>query len=189
MRRLAGVLLHMDPRDADPALAAVGELDVEVTAHADRQVVLADLVVLRHVRIEVVLPVEQRARSDLAVQRQPDLDGVLDGLLVRHGQGARVTEADRAHIGVGLGPELIEAAAEHLRGSGQLDVALQPDHGLELLGHLGGNDTGRTRCMTKCPRAHSAGLDTMGEWLVSAPSPLAFGPWKRPGAVARLRPL
>src|SRR5262249_15956667 len=65
VRRLAGVLLHVYPRDADPPRGAVAELDVQMAADADRQVVLADLIVLRHVRIEVVLPVEQRVRRDL----------------------------------------------------------------------------------------------------------------------------
>ncbi len=63
VRGLARVLLHVDARDADrPSLAV--DLDLEPPADAHGKVVLADLVVLRHVGIEVVLPVEQRAGRD-----------------------------------------------------------------------------------------------------------------------------
>ena len=64
-------------------LVAPSEVDVQMPADADRQVVLADLVVLRHVRIEVVLPVEQRVRRDLAVEREADLHDRRDRLAVR----------------------------------------------------------------------------------------------------------
>ena len=133
VRRLAGVLLHVDARDADPPRLAV-DVDVQVAADADRQVVLADLEVLRHVGIEVVLPVEQRVRRDRAVERQPDLDDRRDRLGVRHRQRARMPQADRTDVGVGLVAERVAAAAEHLRARGELDVTLQPDDGLQL-GH------------------------------------------------------
>ena len=96
--RLAGVLLHVDPGDPDALRRAVGQLDVEVTADADGQVVLADLVVLRHVRVEVVLPVEQRVRRDLAVERETDLHDPADRLGVRHRQRTGMTQAHRAGV-------------------------------------------------------------------------------------------
>ena len=64
--RLAGVLLHVHARDADPRRRAV-DLDLEMAADADGKVVLADLEVLRHVRVEVVLPVEQGVGRDRAL--------------------------------------------------------------------------------------------------------------------------
>jgi hypothetical protein len=109
-------------------------LDLEVPADADRQVVLADLVVLGHVRIEVVLPVEQRLRSDLAVQGEADAGDVLDRLLVRDREGSGQAQAHRAHARVRRGPELVAASAEHLRLGRELDVALQTDHGF-VRGH------------------------------------------------------
>ena len=45
----------------------------ELAAAAERLVVLGDLVALRQVGIEVVLAVEDRARRQLAAERQPDL--------------------------------------------------------------------------------------------------------------------
>ncbi len=58
----------------------------------DRLVVLGDLEVLRHVRIEVVLPGEHR-RLDGAVEREAETDGQLDRLLVQHRQRARAARA------------------------------------------------------------------------------------------------
>jgi len=52
--KLPGILLHVDPRDPDPLRAAV-DLDVDVAAEGDRQLVLRDLVRLGEVRVEVVL--------------------------------------------------------------------------------------------------------------------------------------
>ena len=95
---LAGVLLEVDARDADAGrvapsrrhaprrrrgvLALPGavpvDLDVEVPADAERQVVLRDLVVLRHVGIEVVLPMELAPAADVALERQAGQDGGLD---------------------------------------------------------------------------------------------------------------
>ena len=79
--RLARVLLEVRTFDADPR--AVGELQPPVDV--ERKVVLADLVVLGHVGIEVVLAVEDR-RPHLAVQGRADPHGQLDGLAVEHGQ-------------------------------------------------------------------------------------------------------
>ena len=116
-------------------LLEVGAVDAHVAEPAgagDRNVVLADLVGLRAVGIEVVLAVEDRARRDLALQRRGDLQRVVDRLLVDHRQHARMGEADRAGVDVGLVAEGELAAAEHLRPGRQLDVDLQPDHRLQL---------------------------------------------------------
>src|SRR5699024_5660656 len=106
---LTGVLLHVHPFDLHPVLAQpLGGVDgdVEVTIHTDRFVVLRDLVVLRHVRVEVVLPGEPAPRGDGAVQRQPEPDRALDRLCVDDRQRAGKGQADRAHLAVGFGPEL-----------------------------------------------------------------------------------
>jgi hypothetical protein len=123
----------VDPRDADRAALAV-DLDVEVTAHADREVVLADLEVLRHVGIEVVLPVEQRVRRDLTVEREPDPDDELDRPLVRDGKRAGQAETHGTDVRVRRRAEAVAAAAEHLRRRRELDVTLQADDGL-VVGH------------------------------------------------------
>ena len=100
----------------------------------ERDVVLADLVALRVVGIEVVLAVEDRARRDLAAERQRDLQRVADRLLVGHRQRPGMGEADRAGVDVRLVAEGELAAAEHLRPGRELDVDLEPDHGLVASG-------------------------------------------------------
>ena len=60
--RLAGVLLQMQPLDADLEALAV-DLDLDLALADDGLLVLADLVALRQVRIEVVLAVEDADRG------------------------------------------------------------------------------------------------------------------------------
>ena len=120
--QLGRVLLEVHPVDAHlPQPAAAGQ----------RNVVLADLVALREVRIEVVLAVEDRALGDPALERHRDHQGVVHGLGVDHRQRARMPQADRAGVGVRLVAEGQRAAAEHLGARAQLDVDLHPDHRLE----------------------------------------------------------
>ena len=123
---LGRVLLEVRAHDPDHAVA-VGARHDEPPARAERDVVLGDLVALREIGIEVVLPVEERVRGDLAAQRDAELHRPLDRALVRDRQRPRVREADRACARVlGLAPDVL-AAAEHLRPRLQLDVDLEAD--------------------------------------------------------------
>ncbi len=133
VHRLAGVLLQVHPLDLDadrPLVAGVrvSHHDVQPPVDAQRLVVLRDLVVLRHVRVEVVLPREPGLNGDRAVQRQPDLDRVLDGHPVGHRERAGQAQADRADQGVRLTAEPGRAAAEHLGHGAELDVRFEADH-------------------------------------------------------------
>ncbi len=133
VRRLAGVLLHVGALDLDPERqdALVGlDVDVEPAVEADRLVVLRRLEVLRHVRVEVVLPREAAPLGDLAVQRQPDPHRRLHRRAVERGQRARQPQAGRAGLRVGRRAELRGAAAEHLRGGAELDVHLEAEDGV-----------------------------------------------------------
>src|SRR5439155_24909457 len=98
---LARVLLHVRARDPDPSLDPV-YVDVEVPIDAKGHVVLRYLIVLRHVRIEVVLAVEKGMRRDPAVERKADQHQVVDRALIRHGQGSRLAETYRARLRIGL---------------------------------------------------------------------------------------
>ncbi len=80
-------------------------LDREGAALHDRNLVLADLVALRQVRVEVILAREDAARRDMGADGQPELDGALDGALVQHGQHARQREVHGRGLRVGFGPE------------------------------------------------------------------------------------
>jgi hypothetical protein len=74
---LAGVLLEVHALDADPEGARTilrVDLDIEPAIGTERLVVLRDLVVLRHVGIEVVLSRKPAPLRDRTVEGQADLD-------------------------------------------------------------------------------------------------------------------
>ena len=124
VQRLAGVLLHVRALDLDAEGLAV-HLDVGPALEGDRLVVLGGLEVLRHVRVEVVLPREPAPLRDLAVQREADPDRRLHRLAVDHRHRAGQAQAGRAGLGVRLAAEGRRAAAEHLGVRVQLDVDLE----------------------------------------------------------------
>ena len=65
VQRFAGILLEMQPFDADAHRLAVRHVDQNFALAHDRRFVLADLVALRQVGIEVILPIEHRFEIDL----------------------------------------------------------------------------------------------------------------------------
>ena len=71
VQRLAGILLQMQPLDADGGGLAALQLDDDFALAHDRRLVLADLIALRQIGIEIVLAVEYRAQIDL----QPSAQG------------------------------------------------------------------------------------------------------------------
>ncbi len=91
---LPGVLLHVDPRDPDPLRLPV-DLDVDVAAQGERQLVLGDLVRLGEVRVEVVLPGEDAPALHRAGggERRPDRE--LHHLAVEHREHARACRCRR----------------------------------------------------------------------------------------------
>ena len=105
----------------------------ERAAAAQRLVVLGDLVALRQVGVEVVLAVEDRARRELAAEREPDHQAEVDR--------ARVDDRQRARAGRGR-PGRCACSAGRRSDSSQpqnifvarreLDVDLQADDRLEL---------------------------------------------------------
>lgn len=137
VRVLASIVLDVRALDRYAEDGAVLEFDVEVTFAVRRLVVLRDLVVTRHVRIEVVLAGELAPLVDLAVQREAELDRVVDGGRVDDRQRTRQAEAHRRQLGVRLGAEGDRRRAEQLRVRRQLDVRLETDDRIELLDGFG----------------------------------------------------
>ena len=88
---------------------------------------MRDLVILRHVRIEITFPVELRETGNLAVKQKAGEHRQAERLVIRHGQHARQTEADGADVRVRLRAKRIGAAAPHLRFRLELDVCFQAD--------------------------------------------------------------
>jgi hypothetical protein len=126
MDRLRCVLLEVRALDPDHAIP-VGAGRLEAAVHAQRLVVLGDLVALRIVRVEVVLAVEDGLLGDLAAEREAEQDRPLHRLAVRHRQRTRERQADRARVRVRRVEVCDLAAAEHLRPRLQVDVDLEPD--------------------------------------------------------------
>ena len=130
VQRLAGVLLEVHPLDADPDGLAV-DLDVEPAVDAQRLVVLADLEVLRHVRVEVVLPGEPAPGRDRQLSASPmRMVASMAAWLATGRLPGRPRQTGQTWV-FGSAPNSVRAAAEHLGLGAQLDVRLQADHRLE----------------------------------------------------------
>ena len=131
--RLAGVLLQVQPLDADSSTRlAVGSVDLHLALADDRLLVLRDLIALRQVGIEVVLAVEHGDEVDLRVEPQARAHRLRDAGLVDHRQHARHGRIDERDVGVGLAAELGGGAGEQLGLGGDLGVHLQADHHLPV---------------------------------------------------------
>ena len=126
------ILFEMDVVDADELLGSVCARDLNAATDAQGIAVLRYLIVLRHVRVEIVLAVERRMAIDLAAEHESAHDCKLDRFLVHDGKSARIAQTHRTHIGVRLATGLQQAAAEHLRVRLQLNMSLKTYRILEF---------------------------------------------------------
>ena len=101
MEGFSSIFLHVSTLDLNAEGLAIG-LDVEPAVIANRFVVLGGLIILRHVRVEVVLPGHAAPLGNVTVESQTNPNGRFDGMTVdgRHGSGQ--TQANRANIGIGI---------------------------------------------------------------------------------------
>ena len=105
MQRLARVLLEMQPFDPDLDGLAARQVDEDDALADDGLLVLRDLVSRRQVRIEIVLPVEDRILVDLRLQAQPRAHRLLHAEAVDDGKHARHAGIDEADMGIGISAE------------------------------------------------------------------------------------
>ena len=131
---LSGVLLEMQPLDADREAFAVRQIDGDRALPHHRRFVLADLIALRQVRIEIVLPVEHRFQIDLGLETEPGADRLAHALLVDHRQHAGHRRVDQRDVRVGLAAEFGRSAGEQLSVGGDLGMDLHADHDLPVAG-------------------------------------------------------
>ena len=110
---LADVLFEVRAGDADAGDAAV-EFEVQITVGWGGFVVLGDLVILRHVGVEIILAIELGEAGDGAIEQQAGEYREAQGFVVGDGQDTGQAEADGADVGVGGRAEFIGAAAPHL---------------------------------------------------------------------------
>ena len=103
------------------------ELDLDLAADDDREVLLGELVVLGIIRVEIVLPVPGAALRDLCAHDEAEEDGFFDRLAVHHRQRAGEAEDDRVDLLVGLLAETPGGGREDLGAGVQLHVDLETD--------------------------------------------------------------
>jgi hypothetical protein len=140
VERFGDVFLEVNADEADGFVGDEGgvflrvlgigeEVERDGAAEAEGLVVLGDLVILRHVRVEIIFAVELAALGDAAAEHFAGEDGFHNRLFVRDRQHAGHPEADRADMGIDRAAELVFAAAEHLGVGLELDVNFQADDG------------------------------------------------------------
>ena len=95
MQQLAGVLLEMQPLNADRDARAIRQFQDHFAFADDRRLVLADLIALRQIGIEIVLPVKHRTKVDLRVQTEPGTHRLPHAFLVDHRQHSRHRRIDQ----------------------------------------------------------------------------------------------
>ena len=130
VQRLPGVLFHVHPDDAD-TLGRALRLEFDLASRGQRPVVLRDLIALRQVGIEVVLPGENGDRLDGGAERVRGAHRVLHGAPVQDRQGAGQTQAHRAHVDVRRCAERGAAATKDFAGCQQLTMDLEADDRLK----------------------------------------------------------
>jgi len=137
VHQLAGILLQVDALHPDAlgrALVLLVEQYLDLALADDRVVELADLIALRQIGVEIILPVETRPAVDLRLQRHPRAHRLPYALGIGHRQHARHRRVDQADLAVRLGAEFGRRAGKQLCGGCHLRVDLQADHDLPFAG-------------------------------------------------------
>ena len=96
--RLAGVLLDVQPFDADVLGAAVRQVDADDPLADQRPLVLRDSIAGGQVGVEVVLSLEHALQVDPGVQADAGAYRLLDANPVEYGQHAGKGGVDEAHL-------------------------------------------------------------------------------------------
>ena len=97
--------------------------------------VLADLIALRQIGIEIILAREYRARRDLRIDGEPELDRHAQRLAVEHGQHPRIGQIDQIRLRVGRSAVRRGRAREYLRARRELRVNLETDDDFPVAHH------------------------------------------------------
>ena len=87
--RLARVLLKMQTCNADCFRAAIRQVDFNLTLANNRVQELRNLVALRQVGLEIILPLENGGLVDLRVQTETGANSLLDTIFIQNGKHPR----------------------------------------------------------------------------------------------------
>jgi len=129
-----GYILTMKPLDAHRDALAVAQFDNDLALADDWRLVLADLVALRQIRIEIVLPVEGRLQVDLCFQAEAGADRLRHALLVDDGQHAGHRRIHQRDVIVWRAAEFSRGARKQFGVRGHLGVDFQPDDHFPVAG-------------------------------------------------------
>ena len=135
MNQLSGVLLHMNLMDSH-RLFSLGSLNVHMPVSANRQIKLADLIILRVVWIKIIFPVKLTVLCNRAVGGKPDCHRSIYHLLIQHRKRTRHPCADRAGMGIRRPAKRRGTAAEYFRLCRKLHMNFQTNHSLILFCHF-----------------------------------------------------
>src|ERR1700688_4845296 len=111
--RLPRIFFEVDTRQTNLAPRPVRQPARDGAAACERRIVLRDLIIFGHVRIEVVLAIELRKRRNLRAESEPGLNDRVHREAVGNGQRARIAETDRTDVRVRLAAEGVAATPEH----------------------------------------------------------------------------
>ena len=114
MQRFAGVLFQVQPLDADLDLLCRRHIDSHDALADDRALVLGNLIALRQIGIEIILPIEARTQIDLRLEAEPAADRLSDAFLVDDRQHARHGRIDQRDMAFGSPPNSVEAPEKSL---------------------------------------------------------------------------
>ena len=109
------------------AVPPFASVDGYVALAHDRRLVLADLVALRQIRIEIILPVEHRFEIDLGVEAKAGAHRLTHAFRVDHRQHAGHGGIDQRHVRVRFAAECGRRAGKQLRLRGHLGMHLHAD--------------------------------------------------------------
>ena len=129
---LTRVFFEVEACDADSLFRAIFEFDIDPAIFGKWFVELRDLVALREIGIEVILPSEDRLAVDAAVDRDRSADALRDRLAIEHWQCTGKSEDDGVSLGVCVVAELVRARREDLGVGLQLNMDFESNDGLIL---------------------------------------------------------
>jgi hypothetical protein len=126
VQHLAGVFFQVSANDAD-LFHPRRRGDLQPAFGAEGQIVLADLIVLREIRIVVIFTIPPGEGGDRAIERHSGAQGQVEGTPVEDRQRSRQAQAHGARRRVGRQAEPGAAATEQLGFRQQLNVDFQAD--------------------------------------------------------------
>src|SRR5437762_3501650 len=89
---------------------------------AKRHVVLRNLIVFRHVRVEIIFAIELAQWGDVAAEHETGERRHAQRLMIHHRQSARQTEANRTSVRIWFGSKFNRTSAKHFGARLELDV-------------------------------------------------------------------